>query len=56
MPRLTSLVLALLLAVASARGQDRTFTVMAYNVENLFDADEVSLYADFPVTGESPHR
>ena len=56
MPRLTSLVLSLLLAVAGLTAQDRTFTVMAYNVENLFDADEVSLYADFPATGDSPHR
>lgn len=56
MPRLTSLVLALLLAVAGLAAQERTFTVMAYNVENLFDADEVSLYSDFPVTGDSPHR
>jgi len=56
MPRLTSLVLALLLGVAGLTAQERTFTVMAYNVENLFDADEVSLYADFPVTGDSPHR
>jgi len=56
MTRLTSLVLALLLSVAGLFAQDRTFTVMAFNVENLFDADEVSLYADFPVTGDSPHR
>lgn len=56
MPRLTSLVLALLLAVAGLAAQERTFTVMAYNVENLFDADEASLYADFPASGDSPHR
>lgn len=56
MHRPTSWVLALLFALAPLAGQDRTFTVMAYNVENLFDADEVSLYADFPVTGNSPHR
>lgn len=56
MPRLTSLVLALLLVVAGLAAQERTFTVMAYNVENLFDADEASLYADFPAAGDSPHR
>lgn len=26
------------------------FSVIAFNVENLFDLDDVSLYADFPVT------
>jgi len=56
MSRLTSLIPALLLAVAGLAAQERDFTVMAYNVENLFDTDEVSLYADFPATGESPHR
>ena len=32
------------------------FSVMAFNVENLFDLDEVSLYEDFVVTGTSPER
>ncbi|NBV78305.1 MAG: hypothetical protein EBR62_00350 [Verrucomicrobia bacterium] len=31
-------------------------SVMAYNVENLFDLDEISLYDDFVVTGKGPER
>ena len=34
----------------------RPLTVMAFNVENLFDLDAVSLYDDFPVTGSGPER
>jgi endonuclease/exonuclease/phosphatase family metal-dependent hydrolase len=37
-------------------GTSPRFSVMAYNVENLFDLDEVSLYDDFVVTGASPER
>ena len=31
-------------------------TVMAFNVENLFDLDAVSLYDNFPVTGTGVER
>ena len=52
------LFLALVLAghPGALPAQERTFTVMAFNVENLFDPDEASLYADFPASGDSPHR
>lgn len=57
MSRLLALLTLLLTGVPGLLlGQERTFTVMAYNVENLFDPDEVSLYADFPASGDSPHR
>lgn len=46
----------LVLLIAPLGAQDRSFSVMAFNVENVFDVDEVSLYADFPVTGNAPDR
>ncbi len=49
------LVWLALLSTASA-AEDRSFSVMAFNVENVFDVDDVSLYADFPVTGNAPDR
>lgn len=47
------LVLATWMALAAPRlrAQDSEFTVMAFNVENLFDADRKSPYDDFPVDG-----
>jgi len=52
------LALAAWMVLGTPRGlaQDSSFSVMAFNVENLFDVDEVSLYADFPVTGNAPDR
>ena len=41
-------VLAALLTVAHAR----EFTVLTYNVENLFDADKVAVFDDYAETGE----
>ena len=45
---LRAAVLAALLAVAHAR----EFTVLTYNVENLFDADKVAVFEDYTETGE----
>lgn len=47
------LVLATWMALAAPRltAQDPGFTVMAFNVENLFDADRKSPYDDFQVDG-----
>lgn len=47
------LVLATWMALGSPRcpAQDATLSVMAFNVENLFDADRKSPYDDFPVDG-----
>lgn len=55
-----ALVAALLTSVA-AHAEEKSTTpprcaVMAYNVENLFDLDAISLYDDFPVTGTGPER
>ena len=43
----SSLVPALLIALSAVLASARTFTVAVYNVENLFDADGVSLFADY---------
>lgn len=44
---------ALLLAVlSSTTAQAREFTVITYNVENLFDADRVAIFEDYAETGE----
>lgn len=55
-----TLLAALLLSTVVGRAEEKTTTrhctVMAYNVENLFDLDPVSQYGDFPVTGNSPER
>ena len=37
----------LLLTIGPLSGLSRTFTVMVYNVENLFDIDGVSLFSDY---------
>ena len=56
------LFLTALLSLTAGRAEEkpesatRPFTVMAYNIENLFDLDAVSLYDDFPVTGSGPER
>ena len=56
------LFLTALLSLTAVHAEEKTgsgarpFTVMAYNVENLFDLDAVSLYDDFPVTGSGPER
>jgi hypothetical protein len=55
-----ALVAALLTSV-TAHAEEKSTTpprcaVMAYNVENLFDLDAISLYDDFPVTGTGPER
>ena len=53
-------LLAALLVSSGAYGEEkaaaRRLTVIAYNVENLFDLDAISLYEDFPVAGTSPER
>lgn len=57
-----SLFLTALLSLTAGHAEEkpesatRPFTVMAYNIENLFDLDAVSLYDDFPVTGSGPER
>ncbi len=60
MKRLLSLTLflctSLVWAVETTTPSAQRFSVMAFNVENLFDLDEVSLYDDFVVTGSSPER
>lgn len=50
------LLLALVGDAAEPTAAPRRLTAMAFNVENLFDLDEVSLYEDFAVTGTSPDR
>lgn len=54
------LLAALLLPVAGCSAEKPPApprcTVMAFNVENLFDLDPVSLYEDFAVTGDGPDR
>lgn len=47
------LVLAATMTVPVAAGA-REFTTMTYNVENLFDADQVAIFEDYAETGE-PH-
>ncbi|MEY4798796.1 MAG: Endonuclease/Exonuclease/phosphatase family, partial [Verrucomicrobiota bacterium] len=47
---------SLVWAVETTTPSAQRFSVMAFNVENLFDLDEVSLYDDFVVTGSSPER
>ncbi len=54
-------LLAALLASVATRAEEKSAaakrcTVVAYNVENLFDLDAISLYDDFPVTGAGPER
>ena len=61
-PRLiTSLSLILLgsfinLGAAEETKAPSNINVMAFNVENLFDLDDKSLYADFPVTKTTEHH
>jgi len=42
-----SLFLVIILAVAATAMRGRSFSVVAYNVENLFDADGVAAYDDY---------
>ena len=54
-------LLAALLASVATRAEEKSAaakrcTVMAFNVENLFDLDAVSLYGDFVVTGTGADR
>ena len=52
---LAGLLVALHVAAEAAETPpSKAITVMAFNVENLFDVDAVSLYADVPVQGSSP--
>ena len=46
--------LALLLAALAAAhpSQAREFTLISYNVENLFDADQVAIYEDYAESGK----
>jgi len=61
-PRLiTSLSLILLgsfinLSAAEETKASTNVSVIAFNVENLFDLDDQSLYADFPVTSATEHH
>jgi len=61
-PRLiTSLSLILLgsfinLGAAEETKASSNISVMAFNVENLFDLDDKSIYADFPVTKAAEHH
>lgn len=48
--RLPVLALSLLCLAQAARA--REFTVISYNVENLFDADKIAIYDDYVETGE----
>ncbi len=48
--RLPVLALSLLCFVQPARAKE--FTVVTYNVENLFDADKIAIYDDYVETGE----
>lgn len=43
---------AFLFATLSLPAQAREFTLLSYNVENLFDADKVAIYDDYKETGE----
>lgn len=55
--RLTPFITLLILTVASLLKADDRFTVMIYNVENLFDADGVAQYSDYhPDSLENPNR
>jgi len=54
-------LVAALLASHATRAEEKATTakrctVMAFNVENLFDLDAVSLYDNFPVTGTGAER
>ena len=42
----------LLTAALALSAQAREFTVLTYNVENLFDADKVAIFEDYAETGE----
>ena len=58
---ITSLSLILLgsfinLGAAEETKAPSNVSVMAFNVENLFDLDDKSLYADFPVTKTTEHH
>jgi len=44
---------ALLTTALSSVAHAREFTVVAYNVENLFDADKVAIFDDYAETGEA---
>ncbi len=50
-PLLLVLATWTLLAAPRVAAQDPGFTAMAFNVENVFDADRKSPYDDFPVDG-----
>jgi len=45
-----------LLAIGPLTGLTRTFTVMVYNVENLFDVDGVSLFSDYGPDWYGPEK
>lgn len=48
-------ILSLVAVAGGAQpNSQKTVTVMAFNIENVFDVDSVSLYADVPVQGNSP--
>lgn len=58
---ITSLSLILLgsfinLSAAEETKASSNVSVMAFNVENLFDLDDQSIYADFPVTNTTEHH
>jgi endonuclease/exonuclease/phosphatase family metal-dependent hydrolase len=43
---------AFLCAALPLSAQAREFTLLSYNVENLFDADKIAIYDDYAETGE----
>jgi endonuclease/exonuclease/phosphatase family metal-dependent hydrolase len=53
MPRLIACLLALLLTATAHAG--REFTVLVFNVENLFDVDNVALYSEYDQDPAKPH-
>jgi len=44
---------ALLTAALALSAQAREFTVLTYNVENLFDADRIAIFEDYAETGDA---
>lgn len=44
--------IALLISALCSPARAREFTVITYNVENLFDADKVAIFDDYAETGE----
>jgi len=38
--------------IAASTSQAREFTLISYNIENLFDADKVAIYEDYAETGK----